>query len=611
MIDLDAFVQEGGEFAARRRPPGAPAAAPARWSLAAEVGEPAHLYLYDTIGGFGIAARDVVGGLREIPTARLVVHLNSPGGDVFDGLAIYNSLRRRAAPVEIRVEGLAASIASLIAMGGSSLRMAAASLLMIHEPHAVVIGTAGDMRSMAALLDKAGGIMAEVYGRRGATRKQVEDWMREETWFTAQSALDAGLIDAIDAEPVPEDARAAYDLSAFKHAPVIAAAAPPRPPRARDGARIIAEGFDLLLGRAAVVIADFQLDAFDPTQHPRHDKGVREGGRFRKKDDAGTATSDDDVPHIVRGITPTMMDVHAYGLVEGKYFDSWNERVGPDPKSDKDAEEQYGDACDAELDELKQEPLVHATSSEAAAQIWDEGELRSRAAMGEDIAEAEEEVLAIVREHLPAGREHPPTSLRNLNEADIAHVPEPMQTRVRGLVDIAEGTTLPADKRVGLDRYVFAQQGRKAQGYGAVSMLIDNSTIDTPGFFATPEDIVGYASGSNYAAEYHEKAITQYRQETVTDGGYFRAAAAGRAGQSGKDFELKLPDRIPKSKILGFIVENPEDYDRLTREGSVPPDRVYYLPNDIRGYQRRFGVVAKHFQREGSADGLPPYEDIP
>jgi ATP-dependent protease ClpP protease subunit len=294
-MNVEALLTESERF--RRAPSSAPTAPP-RWSLTASAeGAPAHLYLYDAIGFPGIEAREVVEAVRAHAERPLHVHLNSPGGDVFAGLAIHNTLRHHGAPVDVRVEGLAASIASVIAMSGSTLRMARASLLMMHEPRALVIGTGHDMRAMAGLLDKAAGVMADIYARRGVDRDAVRRWMHAETWWTAADALDAKLIDALDEAPIPDNAlkaMATFDYSAFRARPgADPPADPPRPPRARERARVLAHGFDLLMGRAVAALDTVEKVAaaapFDPTKHPRHDKGKREGGRFRDAD-AGPET---------------------------------------------------------------------------------------------------------------------------------------------------------------------------------------------------------------------------------------------------------------------------------------------------------------------------------
>jgi ATP-dependent protease ClpP protease subunit len=254
--ELGEVIAEGQRVRGQARRPERTTAP--RWRLRAEAsaaGAPADLYLYDVIGWPGIEAGAVVAELRSLGARPLRVHLNSSGGDVFDGLAIYNTFQHHPAPVAVHVEGLAASIASVIAMGGASLSMAAASLLMIHEPHALVMGPAGDMRHMAELLDKTAGLMADVYARRGADRTQIRHWMYDETWFSASDAREARLIDTIDAGALPDEAAAAwaaFDLSGFRRPPAAPAPPPPRPsPRAREYARIAAHGFELLAGAGA------------------------------------------------------------------------------------------------------------------------------------------------------------------------------------------------------------------------------------------------------------------------------------------------------------------------------------------------------------------------
>jgi hypothetical protein len=125
-----------------------------------------------------------------------VVEINSPGGNVWDGLAIYNMLRGRQAPVTTRVVGIAASIASVIALAGDSIEMAEASLFMIHDPSGMVAGTSDDMRKMANALDQHAEILAGIYTKRtGKTSAQIRAAMTAETWFTAQEAIQFGLAD--------------------------------------------------------------------------------------------------------------------------------------------------------------------------------------------------------------------------------------------------------------------------------------------------------------------------------------------------------------------------------------------------------------------------------
>lgn len=177
-----------------------------RAAIVAAANDTADLYLYGSIGGwFGKTAEDIVNELRSLSVARLRVHINSRGGDVFDGLAIYNSLREYDAIVETHIEGVAASIASIIALAGDPVVMYPASLFMIHEPHAIAFGTAADMRSMATLLDTATGVLADVYVANSTQKKaQIRSWMSEEKWFKASEAKDAGFVDEVPDEPERE-----------------------------------------------------------------------------------------------------------------------------------------------------------------------------------------------------------------------------------------------------------------------------------------------------------------------------------------------------------------------------------------------------------------------
>jgi ATP-dependent protease ClpP protease subunit len=150
----------------------------------------------DWFGGSGISAKAFSDALQSVGPGPLVVEINSPGGNVWDGLAIYNMLRGRQAPVTTRVVGIAASIASIIALAGDSIEMAEASLFMIHDPSGMVAGTSDDMRKMANALDQHAEILAGIYTKRtGKTSAQIRAAMTAETWFTAQEAIQFGLAD--------------------------------------------------------------------------------------------------------------------------------------------------------------------------------------------------------------------------------------------------------------------------------------------------------------------------------------------------------------------------------------------------------------------------------
>lgn len=160
--------------------------------------EIAQVFIYDEIGAWGVTASDFAAELRGVNTNTIELHISSPGGDVFDGLAILNSLRQHKATVNVIVDGIAASAASFIAMAGEKVSMAPQSVMMIHDASGLVIGNSRDMQEMADLLEKTSDNIAAVYAQRAGG--DVEDWrtaMRAETWYSDQEAVAAGLADEV------------------------------------------------------------------------------------------------------------------------------------------------------------------------------------------------------------------------------------------------------------------------------------------------------------------------------------------------------------------------------------------------------------------------------
>jgi ATP-dependent Clp protease protease subunit len=181
------------------------------------------IWLYDQVGeGWfgGMSAKTFVAEVQKLGKVDTInLHINSPGGSVFDGVAIYNSLNSHPARIEVDVDGVAASIASLIAMAGDEIRMAANAMMMIHDPMGFAMGGAEDMRKTADLLDQIKGVIANTYAKRtGKKEADVMALMAEETWMTAAEAQDAGFADT-----VTEEQRIAactgFDLSNFKRTP--------------------------------------------------------------------------------------------------------------------------------------------------------------------------------------------------------------------------------------------------------------------------------------------------------------------------------------------------------------------------------------------------------
>ena len=164
-------------------------------------GDPATVQIFDQIGedwfgGSGLSAKQFSDVLSEVGNGPLLVEINSPGGNVWDGLSIYNQLRGRKAPVTTRVVGIAASIASIIALAGDRVEMADAALMMIHDPSGMASGTSEDMRKMANALDQHAEVLVGVYHKKtGRSAESIRAAMKAETWFTTAEALAFGLVD--------------------------------------------------------------------------------------------------------------------------------------------------------------------------------------------------------------------------------------------------------------------------------------------------------------------------------------------------------------------------------------------------------------------------------
>lgn len=199
----------------------------------------AEVYIYDEIGMWGQSASDFIAELSQVSAGSIDLHLNSPGGEVFDGIAIYNALKSHPANVTVYVDSLAASIASVIAQAGDHIVMRQGAQMMIHDAAGLCFGNADDMRGMADLLDRQSDNIAGFYaGRAGGTAKQWRTKMAAETWYTAEEAVAAGLADeAVKATKQPTDSMPHnnWDLSMFRYAgrdtaPAPVAAQVPAPP---------------------------------------------------------------------------------------------------------------------------------------------------------------------------------------------------------------------------------------------------------------------------------------------------------------------------------------------------------------------------------------------
>lgn len=178
----------------------------------------AEIYIYDQIGedwwtGAGVTAKGFLNDLAGIKAREIALHLNSPGGSVFDGIAIHNALVNHPAKITTYVDGIAASIASIIALAGDKVVMADNALFMIHLPWGSVQGTAEDMRKQADVLDKITETLVNTYeNRTGGDRGEILAALEAETWYSASEAAAAGYIDEISGA---QRIAAHFDLEKF------------------------------------------------------------------------------------------------------------------------------------------------------------------------------------------------------------------------------------------------------------------------------------------------------------------------------------------------------------------------------------------------------------
>ncbi|RHZ92665.1 Clp protease ClpP [Cereibacter sphaeroides] len=192
----------------------------ANWYAIRARGTGAEVAIYDEIGAYGVSAKGFLAELGALPEGTPVdLRLNSPGGSVFDAVAIHNALKRHAGPVTVWIDGIAASAASYIAMAGDEIVMPENAFLMIHDPAGLVMGTAEDMRAMAEALDKVKGSLVSGYAAKsGRTPEEVSALMAAETWFDASDAVAQGFADRL-IEPVRIAAN--FDIGRFRNAPPI------------------------------------------------------------------------------------------------------------------------------------------------------------------------------------------------------------------------------------------------------------------------------------------------------------------------------------------------------------------------------------------------------
>jgi len=201
---------------------------------AKETDETAEIIIYDVIGWPFNDAYDLIKSLSNYSGSKINLRINSPGGDVFDGMAIFNALKDHSAKVTAKIEGLAASMASVIALAGDEVQAHKNSMYMIHEPWTVLAGNQYEMREVADILQKIGGNILDVYADNSKIgKRELKQMMKDETWFTAKEAKERGLIDTvIDSTGT----QAKFDLSIFSNVPESISETPEKTEREKEKA---------------------------------------------------------------------------------------------------------------------------------------------------------------------------------------------------------------------------------------------------------------------------------------------------------------------------------------------------------------------------------------
>lgn len=156
------------------------------------------LYVNGLIGGLDSDAADFVQAVHGLTAKTVDVHINSPGGFVYDGVAMYEALKGSPATINVHIDGLAASAASFLSQAGDSISIAQAGRMMIHDAQGIGMGSPADMREYADLLDAVSNDIAGIYaGRAGGKPAAWRTAMSATTWYSAQQAVDAGLADRV------------------------------------------------------------------------------------------------------------------------------------------------------------------------------------------------------------------------------------------------------------------------------------------------------------------------------------------------------------------------------------------------------------------------------
>lgn len=174
------------------------------------------IYVFDEIGYWGVTAKDFARDLKEVkPNGSIDLHINSPGGSVTDGIAIFNLLKNHSATVNVVIDGLAASMASVIAMAGDTITMPENALMMIHNPWGGAMGDAEELRKTADVLDKMKSALISAYvNKTGKDTAEISALMDSETWMTGAEAVEMGFATQVTDEVL---LAASFDISKLEN----------------------------------------------------------------------------------------------------------------------------------------------------------------------------------------------------------------------------------------------------------------------------------------------------------------------------------------------------------------------------------------------------------
>lgn len=187
------------------------------YEVKAQSDDEAEILIYDVIGWPFNDAAELVRTLAEMKQQKIVVRINSPGGDVFDAMSLFNAIQSHKSKIVTRIESLAASAASFVALAGKEVQSYKNAMIMIHSPWAYVAGNQHELRDVADILGKIEENMVDIYSSNSNVgKKEIREMLKAETWLTAKEASERGFVDTIIDGKAP---KAKFDLSVFNNVP--------------------------------------------------------------------------------------------------------------------------------------------------------------------------------------------------------------------------------------------------------------------------------------------------------------------------------------------------------------------------------------------------------